>query len=169
MDDGPDDDRRAATSAVMDETFALTRLLTTLRAQKNDRSARLLLLHLGRSGQLRQQALAELSHADPSTISRHVADLVAQGLVHRLPDPADGRASLLALTDEGRTALAELRREREERAAAALGGWSTEELTAFAASLARYTHDLEGLLAGPARTPHPGSAEPRAASEEDRA
>ncbi len=151
MTPGPDDARRAATSAVMDQTFALVRLLASIRAQKQARSARLLLLPLARCGPVRQQALAELSHTDPSTISRHVADLVAQGLVRRLPDPADGRASLLALTDDGEAALAELRREREEHGSAALSGWSTEEITAFTASLARYTHDLEGLLTAPAR------------------
>ena len=159
---GLDDARRAATSSAMDQTFALVRLVAGLRAQTQARSARLLLVPVGRCGPLRQQALAEISHTDPSTVSRHVADLVAQGLVERLPDPADGRASLLALTERGRAALAELRRERDEHASAALSGWSTEEITAFTATLARYTHDLEGLLTGPARTP-----QPRTTSQED--
>lgn len=139
----------AATSAVMDATLALASVLTGLRAQKNDRSARLLLIPLVRCGPVRQSALAELSHTDPSTISRHVADLVAQGLVQRLPDPADGRASLLAVTAAGAEALEQMRAERDRRAAAVLSGWETEELTAFTAALARFTHDLEGLLTAP--------------------
>jgi DNA-binding MarR family transcriptional regulator len=162
MDEGPDDARRAATSAVMEQTFALVRLVGGLKAQGHDRSARLLLFPLGACGPVRQSALAELSHTDPSTISRHVADLVAQGLVERLPDPADGRASLLALTAEGEQALEAMRRRREERASEALSGWSTPEIAAFTASMARYTHDLTALLLTPpagspqlSRTPVP--------------
>ena len=153
MDEDPEDARRAATSAVMDQSFALVRLVSTLRAQKHDRSAHLLLFPVGRCGPLRQSALAELTHIDSSTISRHVADLVAQGLVTRLPDPADGRASLLALTSEGSAAMASMRRERDERASEALSGWATEEITAFTAALARYTDDLAALLGAPPTAP----------------
>ncbi len=157
------DARRSATSAVMDQSLALVRLLSTLRAQKQDRSAHLLLFSVGRCGPLRQSALAELSHIDSSTISRHVADLVAQGLVVRQPDPADGRASLLALTSDGSAALASMRRERDERASEALSGWATAELIAFTVSLTRYTHDLEKLLAAPttAAAPRAGAATPQ--------
>lgn len=160
MSPPPDDARRAATSAVMEQTSVFVQLLSSLRAQKFGRSARLLLYPVDRCGPLRQSALAELSHIDASTISRHVADLVGQGLVERLPDPADGRASLLALTADGRDALAAMRREREEHASGALREWTTEEITAFTAALARYTHDLTTLLTSPA-------APARTTSEED--
>jgi len=152
MTEEPDESRRAATSAVMDSTIALVRLLGSIKAQKHDRSARMLLFPLAADGPLRQSALAELSHTDPSTISRHVGDLVAEGLVERLPDPADGRASLLAVTEQGRAALAQMRRMRQERTSTALSGWTTEEITAFTAALQRYTHDLESLLAAPPAT-----------------
>ena len=51
--------------------------------------------------------LAEHSGLDPSTVSRAVAALVAHGLVERRADQADKRASLLAITDAGRAALAD--------------------------------------------------------------
>ena len=52
-------------------------------------------------GPHRSNALAEAAHSDPSTVSRQVAALVRIGYVERRPDPADGRACLLAATDEG--------------------------------------------------------------------
>lgn len=162
VDAGPDEARRAATASVMDRTFELVRLVSSHRARKDGRSARLLLFPVDRCGPLRQSALAELAHTDPSTTSRHVADLVAEGLVERIPDPADGRASLLALTPGGAAALDQMRSSRDERASAALHAWTTPEITAFTADLARYTRDLElMLLEHPHVHPHPtGPATP---------
>ena len=51
-------------------------------------------------GPHRSNALAEAVHSDPSTVSRQIAALVKVGYVERRPDPADGRACLLAATDE---------------------------------------------------------------------
>ena len=55
---------------------------------------------------LRVSALAELVHSDVSTVSRQVSTLVDLGFVTRGPDPDDGRAQALTLTDEGRDAAA---------------------------------------------------------------
>ena len=38
-----------------------------------------------------------------------VASLAAEGLVHREPDPSDGRQTLVSLTEKGREALAQSR------------------------------------------------------------
>ena len=65
----------------------LPRLLRLITAAKNnvsesrDRAAILLLHPLARLGPLRQGALAEQLHADPSTVSRHVAVLVGKGML----------------------------------------------------------------------------------------
>lgn len=40
-----------------------------------------------------------------SRLSRHTARMQERGLIRRLPDPADGRGCLLALTDEGLATL----------------------------------------------------------------
>ena len=66
------------------------------KTDSRDRAALVLLFPLARLGPLRQGALAELVHADPSTVSRHVAALVEQGLVRRVADESDGRASRLS-------------------------------------------------------------------------
>ena len=94
------------------------RLVHALKTQaaKNDsgdRAALVLLFPLVRLGPLRQGALAELVHADPSTVSRHVAALVERGLVQRVADESDGRASRLHVTDAGHAALDAFRRDRE--------------------------------------------------------
>ena len=57
------------------------------------------------SRRLRMQDLAERVVLSRSRVSRIVDELAARGLVERLPDPDDGRASLAHLTDEGRTAF----------------------------------------------------------------
>src|SRR3954447_847653 len=110
----------------------LPRFLRVIHALKNqvartatgDRAALVLLHPLVRLGPLRQSALAELMHADPSTVSRHVAALVEHGLVRRVADESDGRASQLVVTDDGRAAFEALRTEREIHLARAIAHWS---------------------------------------------
>ena len=95
----------------------------------------MLLLFPLMEGPQRPGALAELSHADPSTISRQVAELVRRELVRREPDPSDGRASLLAITDAGREVCERVRTLRRELLAAAVAGWTDAELDTFAGLL----------------------------------
>jgi hypothetical protein len=61
----------------------------------------------GEDGPRRAGALADAVHSDPSTISRQIGHLVKLGYVERTADPEDGRATLLAATDEGRRVLEE--------------------------------------------------------------
>jgi DNA-binding MarR family transcriptional regulator len=59
---------------------------------------------LDAKGSIRQKALAqELGFAERS-VSQAVESLAGDGLVGRMPDPADGRAKLVTLTDEGAAA-----------------------------------------------------------------
>jgi DNA-binding MarR family transcriptional regulator len=51
------------------------------------------------------QQLASRVVLSRTRVSRLVDELVAAGLVERLPDPADGRASLASITRQGRAAL----------------------------------------------------------------
>ena len=61
---------------------------------------------LASTGAIRQRALAqELGFAERS-VTQAVESLASDGLVERTPDPADGRAKLVTLTDEGAAALA---------------------------------------------------------------
>ncbi|HZB20681.1 MAG TPA: MarR family transcriptional regulator [Blastococcus sp.] len=118
------------------------------RADSRDRAALVLLFPLVRLGPLRQGALADLVHADPSTVSRHVGALVEQGLVRRVADESDGRASRLVVTEDGHAALDVLRREREAHLARATAGWDTADLATLTTLFGRLVDDLAVTLPG---------------------
>lgn len=86
------------------------------------------LFHLHRRP-MRSSELADAMGADPSTVSRHVAQLVDLGLIRREADPNDGRATLLVITDEGKLRVESLREARRARMQEAMSDWSDSELT----------------------------------------
>jgi len=102
-----------------------------------------LLVHLVKDGPRRAGALAEAVLSDPSTISRQIGHLVKLGYVERTADPEDGRATLLAATDEGRRIFEHNRRQRNESIARMLGGWSEEDRIVLCELLGRFTDDFE--------------------------
>jgi DNA-binding MarR family transcriptional regulator len=128
-------------------------LKTQHAAEERDRAALVLLFPLVRLGPLRQGALADLVHADPSTISRHVAVLVEKGLVRRVADENDGRASRLVVTDEGLRTLETLRSEREAYLRGITAEWSESDLTTFTDLFGRLLDDLAAALPGVAGDP----------------
>ena len=65
-------------------------------------------------GQLRMTELAERVLLTQSGLTRLVSRLEAEGLVERLPDPEDGRATLAGLTASGRRRLADAHRTHLE-------------------------------------------------------
>jgi DNA-binding MarR family transcriptional regulator len=70
---------------------------------------------LGRLDRERAQSVSELAvkeRVTPQSMAQTVADLEADALVQRRPDPEDGRRALVDLTEAGRTALEEDRRHR---------------------------------------------------------
>ena len=145
--------RTAEVRALSDLLPRFIRLVHALKSQaaKNDggdRAALVLLFPLVRVGPLRQSALAELMHADPSTVSRHVGALVERGLVQRVADESDGRASRLVVTDAGHAAIESLRRERETHLERATAGWSAADLASFTTLFGRLIDDLATTLPG---------------------
>jgi DNA-binding MarR family transcriptional regulator len=64
-----------------------------------------------------------------------IARLQGEGLVTRVPDPADGRVVQVAITDQGRAVLSRRRAARTERLAALLATLSPEERAAMTAAL----------------------------------
>ena len=157
-------ERSAHLRVLSDQLPRFARLAHAVKAQQaaegRDRAALVLLYPLVRLGPLRQGALAELVHADPSTVSRHVSSLIEQGLVQRVADETDGRASRLVVTDAGSTALQQVRAEREAHLAAATADWPAAELTALTRLFGRLLDDLTASLpTEPAAVP--GAARPR--------
>jgi DNA-binding MarR family transcriptional regulator len=75
---------------------------------------------LDRQGPLSTVELASAERVRPQSMGQTLAELETQGLVSRRPDEADGRRTLLELTDAGRQTLAEDRQRRE--------GWLTQAI-----------------------------------------
>ncbi|RBY78157.1 MarR family transcriptional regulator [Geodermatophilus sp. TF02-6] len=152
------DDRAAALRTLGEQLPRFLRLVHALKSQAaegRDRAAVVLLFPLVRLGPLRQGALAELVHADPSTVSRHVAALIDQGLVRRVADETDGRASRLVVTDAGRTAVEQVRAEREAHLARVTADWSPTDLATFTRLFGRLLDDLAGSLPADPVAPSP--------------
>jgi MarR family transcriptional regulator, lower aerobic nicotinate degradation pathway regulator len=104
-----------------------------------------LLLTLVKCGPRRQGELAELSLLDPSTVSRHVAQLARAGYVQRRPDPQDGRAVQLVATDDGERVAHEIGKRRQAVICEALGGWPSEEVEQLVGLLRRLNDDLAAV------------------------
>ena len=139
-------------ASLSDQLVQLMRVMHALKAQSasdpeaRERAAHVLLFPLTRVGAVRQGALAELVHADPSTVSRHVASLVDQGLVRRIADEQDGRASLLVVTPAGQAVVDQLRAERNALLAQVTADWTTDEITVFRRQLHRFVQDLTAQI-----------------------
>ena len=132
----------------------LTRAFATmgryLRSQAGD-LAKPDLATLGRlaahQGSTRLRDLACSEGVDPSTLSRRITSLVERGLVERTPDPQDGRAHVLSVTDHGRATLEAVREQRIERITGALAEWDDADKAEFARLLGRLSDSLEASMA----------------------
>lgn len=84
-----------------------------------------------------QQALGLATRMDKVTVSRAAAALVERGLIERLPNDADQRSHLLALTAAGRTLYDSVVPKALELEARVFADFSASELAAFRAMLDR--------------------------------
>ncbi|MER5752559.1 MarR family transcriptional regulator [Streptomyces sp. NPDC002088] len=97
-----------------------------------------LLVRLEECGRQRATELAGYIGVGKATMSRQLRALEELGLVTREPDPADGRAWLVALTPEGRSRVGKVREARRARYVNQLAHWERGEV----AELARLLHQL---------------------------
>ena len=102
-----------------------------------------LLLPLEQDGEQRCSALAGHVGVDVSVTSRQVSALERAGYVHRRPDPLDGRASLIRLSDAGAAALARTRDVRSQWATEALSDWSEDEARQLSTLLEKLSDGLD--------------------------
>lgn len=100
---------------------------------------------------VRISTLAERVHTEMSTVSRAVAGLERAGLLHRIPDPADGRAHLVTLTPEGHTVLDRLRAQRQAWFTELLHDWSDADVDHLLALLRRLGDTIETYAESAAR------------------
>lgn len=99
-----------------------------------------LLVRLADAGQQRATDLAGYFGVGKATMSRQLRALEDLGLIAREPDPADGRAVLVRLTDEGHDRFSCVRNSRRAQYARQLASWDRREV----AELARLLHRLNG-------------------------
>ncbi|MET9296755.1 MarR family transcriptional regulator [Streptomyces sp. NPDC003077] len=110
-----------------------------------------LLVRLGDVGQQRATELAGYFGVGKATMSRQLRALEDLGLISREPDPADGRAVLVRLTDEGQARFTRVRNGRRARYARRLASWDRGEV----AELARLLHRLNEEQEADARSAAP--------------
>ncbi|MFE2292862.1 MarR family winged helix-turn-helix transcriptional regulator [Streptomyces sp. NPDC059452] len=97
-----------------------------------------LLVRLESAGRQRATELAAYFGVGKATMSRQLRALEDLGLVDREPDPADGRAWLVRLTEEGLARFRSVRDARRGRYVRKLAAWDRAEV----AELARLLHQL---------------------------
>ncbi len=85
------------------------------------------LARIEQDGPVRLGALAELEGTTAATMSRVIDSLAVRSLIERVPDPLDGRASLVQLSPEGGALLHELRAGYTEALRGALAQLSAGE------------------------------------------
>jgi len=108
-----------------------------------NRTGHWLLVRVSESAPVRLSEIADSVELDLSTLSRQVRHLVDAGLVAKVPDPADGRAALLSLTERGAAVLESVSEARRRVLAEAIAEWTDEERNALATGLLRLGAGLE--------------------------
>ncbi|WP_327167310.1 MarR family winged helix-turn-helix transcriptional regulator [Streptomyces subrutilus] len=119
----------------------LHRALTAGMGEAVDELTYPVLSGLARSGPRSAADLAPEIGLDRSGVTRRASRLEEAGLVRRAPDPADRRATLLALTPDGERAVAELRARLSAHIETSLASWAPGEAAAFAHHLRRFVAD----------------------------
>jgi len=92
---------------------------------------------------LRLCDLAERLGIDSPAVTRKVQQLEHLGLIIRSPDPVDGRASRLLLTDEGERSIEKLLAARRVWLEELLAEWPAEDRTQFARLLQLFATTIE--------------------------
>ncbi|MFI7504999.1 MarR family winged helix-turn-helix transcriptional regulator [Streptomyces sp. NPDC049687] len=107
-----------------------------------DRAAVALLRQVADSEPLRPGELAQRLGVEASHVTRTVQQLQKAGYVTRVPDPDDGRAQRIQLTDAGREAVDRVRDAGARGMQLALSDWSPKELGQLASLFHRMVDDF---------------------------
>ncbi|PPK65370.1 MarR family winged helix-turn-helix transcriptional regulator [Actinokineospora auranticolor] len=105
---------------------------------KLDPTAYPLLVLLFHAGELRMSELASTMGLDKSTVTRQVDAAARLGLLERATDPADARARLVTLTENGRGRVTAVLAAQRTRWRTALSTWPVEDIE----SLTTLLHNL---------------------------
>ena len=154
-----DDIEAAGAAAAVEEAsslrVALVRIYRQLRARSGSDitpSQSSALARIEQSGPVRLGSLAELEGTTAATMSRVIDSLAQRHRIERVPDPLDGRASLVRLSPEGGALLHEVRVRNTEALRSALAGLSPQQRRTVRQAIPVLEH-LSDLLQSPEREP----------------
>ena len=128
--DGQADGELRAVEEASDLRVALLRIQRQLRSKTASDitpSQSSALSRIEQSGPVRLGTLAELEGTTAATMSRVIDSLADRHLIERVPDPLDGRASLVRLSPQGGALLHELRARYTEVLRGAMAELTHEE------------------------------------------
>ncbi|KAG9553358.1 hypothetical protein KCV01_g22709, partial [Aureobasidium melanogenum] len=101
------------------------------------------LVTLKNAGPLSQAELARVAQVEQPSMAQLLNRMERDGLIERLPDPADGRSRLVSLTAQAARRLPEGKQVMDGLATKALDGFSAEERERLVDFLARIETNLE--------------------------
>ncbi len=110
-----------------------------------DRGGAALLYKLRRHADtpFRVTTLASLLGVDAPTVTRKVQQLERLGYVAREPDPEDGRASLIRLTQTGQDIVDRILAAHRDRLTRLFEGWDVDDVRRFATLLERFSQSIQ--------------------------
>lgn len=96
-----------------------------------------ILFTLQREGAQRMTDISKHLGIGKPTLSRQLTTLAERGFITKKADPADGRAMVISLTEQGRSRLDAAQQERSERYLHMLEPWSEEDIMTLSGLLAK--------------------------------
>ena len=94
------------------------------------------------NGDLRASELTERACVDAAVVSRQLKSLIANGLVQRVPDPLDGRASLIHLTPAGVNLFTTSQKQQQDFFEKVFADWSEPDQINFEKLFKKFVADL---------------------------
>jgi len=98
---------------------------------------------VSKDGPMRLAELAQIEQVSAPSTTRLVAELEAQGLVSRRPDPIDGRAVLISATPQGSDTVTRARSARGAMVQELFEQLSADDIAAIEAALPALERTLE--------------------------
>lgn len=125
---------------------ASTRFRNAVVTGECDFPSLLVLVNLEQHGPMRVMALTDHVLMDQSVVSRSVASLTDSGFITRDVDPTDRRASIVSITEKGRSVVDSHRERRNSMVESATKHWSAQDKATLAALAARFADDLSSYM-----------------------
>jgi DNA-binding MarR family transcriptional regulator len=144
---------------VIDQSMDLTARFLADRADLSA-SAAFALIRVRHEGPMRLTVLATEEGTSQPAMTQLVQRLERQGLVTRLADPDDGRASLVGITPHGEELLDDRKRLRRERLATLFEALTPEDQYALRLSAQVALPILARLIENAELSPEPAAVQP---------